>query len=98
MKIYDVTKIYGVYETQPAAGRPVQKASAMAGNDKLLLSRDAIDFQSVMKGLKAAPDARAEKIAEFSAKYESGEHLADARDIAESLIKSGVMNKYNTRN
>ena len=93
MKIYDVTKIYGVYDTQPAVGRPVKKAASAAGTDKLMLSKDAIDFQAVMKGLKEAPDARPEKIAEYGAKYEAGAHLADTKDIAEALFKSGVMKK-----
>ena len=93
MKIYDVTKIYGAYETQPTAGRPVKKASSLTGTDKLMLSKDALDFQAVMKGLKETPDIRQEKIAELGAKYEAGEHLANTKDIAEALFKSGVLNK-----
>jgi hypothetical protein len=96
MKINDVTKIYGAYETQPVAGRPVKKPSAIDKTDKLMLSRDAIDFQAVMKGLKEAPDTRAGKVAEFTAKYEACEHIADARDLAEALLKSGVLKKTNT--
>jgi anti-sigma28 factor (negative regulator of flagellin synthesis) len=95
MKIYDVTKIYGTYDKQPVAGKPARKAPASAKSDKLLLSRDAIDFQTVMKGLKEAPDIRAEKVAELSAKYESGRHLADTREIAEAMLKSGCLNKIN---
>ena len=93
MKINDVTKIYGVYDRRPLSGQPAKKASAPAGKDKLMLSRDAIDFQSVMKGLKSAPDARAGKIEELSAKYAAGEHLADSRELAEALYKSGTMGK-----
>jgi len=93
MRINDVTKIYGVYEAQPAAGRPVQKPAAGAKSDKLLLSKDAMDFQAVMKGLREAPDVRAAKVAEFEAKYEAGGHIADSRDIAEALIKSGALKR-----
>jgi len=96
MKIYDVTKIYGIYETQPATRRTDKKSVSLSKTDDLLLSKDAIDFQSVLKGLKEAPDVRAAKVAEFSSKYEAGEHLADTRDIAEALIKSGVLNKNNS--
>jgi len=91
MKIYDVTKIYGVYETQPVAGRSVQKTPSVAKKDKLMLSRDAMDFQAVMKGLKDAPDVRAGKVGELSAKYNAGEQLADTKDIAGALYKSGVL-------
>ena len=93
MKIYDVTKIYGVYDTQPAAGRAAKKAAPNAGTDKLMLSKDAKDFQAVMKGLKEAPEVRRDKIAELEAKYVTGEHLANTKNIAEALIKSGVLNK-----
>ena len=93
MKIYDVTKIYGVYETQPTAGRLAKKTASLSKTDKLMLSKDARDFQSVMNGLKEAPDVRAAKIAELTVKYETGEHLADTREIAEALIKSGALNK-----
>ena len=91
MKIYDVSKIYGAYEAQPAAGRSVQKARAAGKKDKLVLSRDAIDFQAVMKGLKDAPDVRFDKIAELAEKYNAGDKLADTKDIAEALFKSGAM-------
>jgi len=93
MKIQDITKIYGVYETQPPAGRAARKVSPASQKDRLMLSRDAIDFQTVMKGLKEAPDVRADKIAEHSVKYAAGDHLADTRDIANALYKSGAMRK-----
>ena len=93
MKITDVTKIYGVYEIQPAAGAAAKKAPAAAGKDGLMLSRDALDFQAVMKGLKEAPDIRAGAVADLSAKYEAGTYRADAREVAEALFKSGAIHR-----
>ena len=93
MKINDVTKVYNIYETQPAAGRQVQKTAPAAKRDKLMLSRDAIDFQAVMKGLKEAPDVREDKVRELTAKYEAGERLAESADIAEALFRSGAVKK-----
>ena len=93
MKINDITKIYGVYEAQPVSGRPAGKTAAASQRDKLMLSRDAVDFQSVMKGLKEAPDIRADKVAEYSKKYQAGEHLAGSKDIAEALFRSGAVYK-----
>lgn len=93
MKINDVTKIYGAYGVQPTAGQQAKKAASPAGRDRLMLSRDAIDFQTVMKGLKASPDIRAAKVSEISVKYETGDHLADTRDIADALYKSGALRR-----
>jgi len=93
MKIYDVTKIYGVYDNKPAAGRPVHKEAAASKSDKLSLSKGAMDFQAVMAGLKEAPDVRADKVAALSERYKAGEHLASAKDIAEALIKSGGLGR-----
>ncbi|MDR3120873.1 MAG: flagellar biosynthesis anti-sigma factor FlgM [Clostridiales bacterium] len=96
MKIFDVSevgKVYGIYDKQPVAGKSVHRAAAVPKADKLLLSRDAMDFQAVMKGLKNAPDVRADKVAEFGAKYEAGDYQADTRDVAESLFKSGLFAK-----
>jgi anti-sigma28 factor (negative regulator of flagellin synthesis) len=93
MKIYDVTKIYGAYEAQPAAGRPVRQARSEKKTDRLMLSKDAVDYQAVIKGLKEVPDVRADKIRECMAKYEAGERFADSGDIAEALLKSGAMKK-----
>ena len=93
MKVNDISKVFGVYEAQPAANQPVKKAAAAAGKDKLMLSRDALDFQAVMKGLKEAPDARAGIVAGMSRKYEAGEHLADSRELAAALFKSGAVGR-----
>jgi len=93
MKINDVPKIYNIYETQPAAGKPIKKAQAAGGSDRLMLSRDAVDLQAVMKGLKKAPDVRADKVSELTQKYNAGEHLASNRDLADVLYKSGIMKK-----
>ena len=93
MKINDVTKILGAYDTAPPAGRAVPKTAPVVKKDKVVLSKDAMDFQSVMRALKQTPDIRADKVAEFKAKYEAGEQLADAKDIAEALIKSGAIRR-----
>jgi len=93
MKINDVTKVYNIYETQPVAGRQAQRPIPAAKRDKLMLSRDAKDFQAVMKGLKDSPDVREDKVNELMAKYEAGERLAETADIAEALYRSGAVRK-----
>ena len=97
MKIYDVTKIYGVYENKPVTGRSVRKETHAAKSDKLMLSKGAVDFQAVMAGLKEAPDVRADKIAALAEKYKAGKHLADSKDIDEALLQSGVINKTHSQ-
>ena len=92
MKIGDVPRIIGVYETHAIASKRLEAArpAAKKDKDKVSISSDAKDFQSVMRGLKAAPDARAEKVAEHTAKYESGEGAADSREVAEKLLAAGI--------
>ena len=90
MKVGDVPKIFGVYETQAIAGRRLSAARPASKKDKLSISDDAKDFQAVMRGLKDAPDIRAEKVAEHSAKYEAGESSVDARAVAQSMLASGI--------
>ena len=93
MKVNNVSHVYGVYETQPVSGRTPVKTAQAHEKDKLMLSRDAISFQTVMKGLKDAPAIRADKVAELSAIYDSGERIADTKDVAEALYRSGALNR-----
>jgi anti-sigma28 factor (negative regulator of flagellin synthesis) len=90
MKVFDVTKVYGVYEKQAGTEKRVSRTAFAPKSDKLSLSKDAKDFQAVMKGLKEAADTRADKVAEFSQKYEAGGYGADVREIAGSLLSSGL--------
>jgi negative regulator of flagellin synthesis FlgM len=90
MQIYDITRIHGVYEKQPVASRRVCSAPIARQHDKLSLSDDAKDFQAVMRGLKDAPDIRADRVGEILQKYESGSYSADSKDIAGALAKSGL--------
>ena len=93
MKIVDVSQVYGVYEKQGVAGRPVQRKPVVSKSDKLSLSKDAMDFQAVMRGLKEAPDIRTEKVAELSQKYENGTYEPDVQGAADGLLKSGLLLK-----
>ncbi|MDR1438677.1 MAG: flagellar biosynthesis anti-sigma factor FlgM [Clostridiales bacterium] len=93
MQVFDVTKVYGVYEKQPVGGKQVHRAPAAPKQDKLSLSGDAKDFQAVMRGLKDAPDIRADKVADLAGKYESGAYRAEPKDIAESLANSGLFSR-----
>ena len=91
MKIGDISKIYGVYENKALMNRQVSKAKPASKLDKLSLSSDAKDFQSVMKGLKDTPDVREEKVQEVTRKYESPGYYPDYREVAEGLLRSGVL-------
>ena len=93
MKIVDVSQVYGVYEKQGIAGKPVQRKPVVSKSDKLSLSKDAMDFQAVMRGLKDAPDIRAEKVADLSQKYGNGDYEPDVQRAADGLLKSGLFLK-----
>jgi hypothetical protein len=90
MQVFDVTKVYGIYDKQPVGGKSLYRAPAVPKQDKLSLSGDARDFQAVMRGLKDAPDVRAGKVADIAGKYASGGHQAEPAAIAEALAKSGL--------
>ena len=91
MKIVDVSQVYGVYEKPNVAGRAIHRAPVASKSDKLSLSKDAKDFQAVMRGLKEAADVRPEKVSELSLKYESGSYEPSTHDVAEGLLRSGVL-------
>ena len=90
MKINDISKVYGVYESKPTISRQAPKTKAQSGFDKLSLSSDAKDFQAVMRGLKEAPDIREDKVREISEKYENSHRYPDYREVAGVMLNSGV--------
>ena len=90
MKVFDVSTVYGVYEKKTKINRPVQQSPSSSKLDKLSLSKDAKDYQLVMKGLKEVPDTRAEIVAELAQKYQSGNYSPDMKDVAEGILNSGL--------
>ena len=41
MKVFDISKVYGIYEKQNKVGKPVRKTPSSSKLDKLSLSKDA---------------------------------------------------------
>jgi negative regulator of flagellin synthesis FlgM len=83
VRIGDVTKIYGMRETQAIAGKRAAQARPAPKADKISISSDAKDFQAVIRGLRVVPDVRADKVAEHAANYESGQNAVEAKALAD---------------
>lgn len=83
--------IGGIYKNQKVeAKREIQEAARIKGKkDEVSISKEAMDFQLVMKAAKAArnvPDIREEVIAPIKEKIENGTYEVDSKSIAEKLL------------
>lgn len=91
---FNINKIGGVgsvYTKQKVESkRELQEASQVKGKkDEVQISKEAMDFQLVMKAAKAArelPEVREEVIAPIKEKLENGTYEVDSRSIADKLL------------
>lgn len=96
---FNVNKIGGVngiYKNQKVeTKKEVQEVSQTKGKkDEVQISKEAMDFQLVMKAAKAAqniPDIREEVIAPIKEKLDNGTYEIDSKSIAEKLL-TGKLN------
>ena len=91
---FNINKIDGVnriYKNQKVESKKdVSGAARTSGKkDEVQISREAMDFQMVMKAVKAAekvPDIREEVIAPIKEKMDNGTYEVDSKDIADKLL------------
>lgn len=81
----------GVYKTQKVESRKdIQETTQVKGKkDEVKISKEAMDFQLVMKAAKAArnvPDIREEVIAPIKEKLDSDTYEIDSNGIADKLL------------
>jgi len=91
MKVNDISKISGVYESKTLGNRQPYRAKAESKSDELSLSKDAKDFQAVMKGLREASDIREDRIREVSAKINDPGYRPDYMEMADRMLNSGIL-------
>ncbi|MEA4845813.1 MAG: flagellar biosynthesis anti-sigma factor FlgM [Clostridiaceae bacterium] len=89
--INKVDGISGVYKNQKVESRKdVPDAATIRGKkDELQISKEAMDFQLVIKAAKAArevPDIREEVVAPIKEKLDNGTYEVDSRSIADKLL------------
>jgi len=73
-----------------AKSSPYQPAS---GTDHVEISGPAQDVERLSGMVTVQPDVRSERVAEVDEKITSGRHHPTDKEMAESLVKSTVMDK-----
>ena len=82
-QVQDVVKLYTDQKQSKPAARPQRSA---AKQDEVVLSPQAQEFSQLLQKLKTMPEVREDKVAELTARIESGEYKVSARDIAEKML------------
>lgn len=83
--IVDLTR---VYSRQKAERKPKEPLRAGAGeSDSVELSSRARELQALRRKLAELPEVRAELVERLKAEIEAGTFEADARKIAEGLLR-----------
>ena len=77
--------------TRDAQTRTVEQhraggVQATGGQDQLLISAQAMDIQSIMRGIESLPDVRAEKVQTLRKRIEDGSYDVSAMEIAERAL------------
>lgn len=89
--INKIGNVSGVYKNQKVdSKKDVAGASQVKGKkDEVQISKEAMDFQLVMKAAKAAkeiPDIREEVVAPIQEKLDKGTYEVDSSSIADKLL------------
>lgn len=80
-----------VYKTNKVDAKTAVKGTTAASNkkDQVQISKEAMDFQTVLKSVKLVnglPDAREEVISPIKEKLENGSYSVDSKSIAEKML------------
>ena len=91
LNINKIGGVSGVYKNQKVESKKdVSGAAQVNGKkDEVQISKEAMDFQLVMKAVKAArevPDVREEVIAPIKEKLDNGTYEVDSKSIADKLL------------
>ena len=89
--INKVDGVSGVYKNQKVESRKggLESTQTRGKKDEVQISREAMDFQLVMKAAKAAkeiPDVREEVVAPIKEKLDNGTYEVDSKGIADKLL------------
>jgi negative regulator of flagellin synthesis FlgM len=90
-KINKINGVSGVYKNQKVESKKniPESARTRGKKDEVQISKEAMDFQLVMKAAKAAreiPDIREEVIAPIKEKLDNGTYEVDSKAIADKLL------------
>lgn len=87
-KIGGIQKIYKIYSVDKK--REVKGTAPVQGRkDELTISKEAVDYGVVAKGIKimgSIPDIRKEKVNAIKEKMDSGLYNVDGKDVAQKML------------
>lgn len=89
MRIDAYNQISQIYQTTER--RTVGKKNSVYGSDKVEISQFGKDYQIAKQAVAAAPDVRADKVADIKAKINAGSYEVSSEDFAAKLAE-----KYGT--
>ena len=89
MRVAGVNNAYGVYSTSKTNGGKKADGGLKSDStkDSILLSESAEDYQSVRNALMNVPDYRADLVAKFKARVDSGNYNVPASDVADKILQ-----------
>ena len=89
MRIDAYNQVSQIYQTSKKPS--VSKSGAVYSSDKVEISQFGKDYQLAKQAVAAAPDVRADKVAEIKSKIDAGTYEVGAEDFAAKLAE-----KYGT--
>ncbi|OGO77296.1 MAG: flagellar biosynthesis anti-sigma factor FlgM [Clostridiales bacterium GWB2_37_7] len=94
-KIGGVNQVYKVNKVE--AKKSVNEAASVSSKkDQVQISKEAMDFQTVLKSVKQLnnlPDIREEVINPIKEKMDNGTYKVDSKSIAEKILLGGFNKK-----
>lgn len=88
MRIEAYNQVQQMYQAKQV--KKTQQSASVSRTDQLQISSLGKDIQTAKAAVAAAPDVRAERIAELKAQVQDGSYKVSAEMFAEKLMK-----KYN---
>lgn len=87
-----------IYKTNKVEGKKAVSEAASTSNkkDQVQISKEALDFQTVLKSVKQInnlPDYREEVVSPIKEKLETGTYSVDSKSIAEKILAGGFNKK-----
>lgn len=92
MRIEDRFKILQIYNNSTKVNRP-EKNKQKTDVDKVEISEEARDFQTILNAIKTTPDIREDKINEIKKKIDEGTYNVSAKDVVDKLIKGYISSR-----
>jgi negative regulator of flagellin synthesis FlgM len=93
-----ISGINQIYKANKVDGKKAvtETVSTSGKKDQVLISKEAMDFQTVLKSMKQLnnlPDIREDVINPIKEKLENGSYTVDSKSLADKIISGGFNKK-----